>query len=77
MAKKEQKNPDHYEYIRATIEDGQLRWRYRLNNANVEGSDTHDEDVSSWTDREIIELTKTVMTIESDDPVKIEIVWGG
>jgi hypothetical protein len=50
MAKKEQKNPDHYEYIRATIEDGQLRWRYRLNNANVEGSDTHDEDVSSWTD---------------------------
>jgi hypothetical protein len=68
------KNSNHYEWIRVTRDDGDLRIKYKLNNAAFAGSDSHDEDVSEWSDRDIKQCVRQLLSIEDDDPVQIEIV---
>ena len=69
---------DHYAFIRANVrlEDGELSWDYRLNSGRVVGHMKHDdEDVSSWTDEQIIQLTKQELCVKEDDPVAITVIW--
>jgi hypothetical protein len=73
MAKKRHKNPGHYEYIRAVRDGAHLTITYRLNGAAVEGSESHDEDVSDWTRQDIERVVRSLLSVDPDDPVKIDI----
>jgi len=65
---------DHYEYITAEIVEGsQLNWTYKVVGLDTEGSMSHDEDVTGWSDHDIRELTRAMLNVDDDDPVKIEI----
>lgn len=63
-----------YQYVIARVEeeDGRLIWEYRVFGSEVSFL-RHDEDVSGWTDREVIKLTKAMLNIDADDPVKIRV----
>ncbi len=67
-------NPEHYAFIRATVGlDGNLRWEYKLNGSSAT-SMSHDEDVFDWSDYDIVKLTKEMLNVDDDDPVKIQVV---
>lgn len=68
-------NPDHYEYIKAIVDcEGNLRITYRLNGSMVTGRDSHDEDVSDYTDDQIKIVIRSILSVEKDDPVEISIL---
>ncbi len=64
---------EHYEYIQAICEGEQLLWQYKVKGVPATHM-YHDEDVSSWPDSDIITLTKNVLNVEEDDPVKIQVL---
>lgn len=64
---------EEYKYIRATVTDGQLHMDYLVEGAFVAGSDTHDEDVSDWTEEDIIECVMMTLGAEEKDRPKIEV----
>jgi hypothetical protein len=66
---------DEYEFITATRSaDGDLSWSYRAKGSDRPGSQAHDEDVSEWSDEDIIELTMTTLGVPEHqrDLIKIE-----
>jgi hypothetical protein len=63
---------EQYEYIRAIVEDGALRWEYKLRGGRNAGM-AHDEDVAGWTDEQIRKLTKAFLSVEGDDPVRVKV----
>lgn len=64
-----------YEYIRAIVDCGELRWEYKLKAFDVSGSMSHDEDVSEWSDEDIKTVTRMMLDVNDDDPVEIEVQW--
>jgi len=64
-----------YEYIKAIIDCGSLRWEYLIAGYDVKGRDAHDEDVSDWTEEEILTLTKNMLDVPEDQADRIEIIY--
>ena len=65
-----------YEYITATVNfNGDLSWQYRVKGSTVTGSDRFDEDVSDWTEYDILKVTRTMLSVDPNDPVKIKIEY--
>lgn len=67
-------NEDHYEYIRAEVDCGELVWKYKLNGGRDQ-SLAHDEDVSDYSQDDIKRLTRQMIDVDDDDPVQIEVVY--
>jgi hypothetical protein len=75
-AKKAEPNPEHYEFIRAFVnQDGALRWQYRCHGNLGIGGLLHDADVSEFSKDEIVKLTRDMLTVEADDPVEVEVIY--
>ena len=73
---KDHPNPCHYQYIRVKFDCGNLSWRYKLNDSEIEGYDRHDEApdaMMDWSDEDIIYHVKNFLCVEDDDPVEIEL----
>lgn len=69
MAKKKPK-VEHYEFIHADIIDGTLTCTYQLPGKPI-GRMSHDEDVSEFSDADIIDLIRSLLSVDGDDPVRI------
>lgn len=66
---------EHYDFIRATVDcDGDMRMEYRLKNLTVVGNQSHDEDVSQWTDEEIRRCVRSLLSVDENDPVVVEVI---
>lgn len=76
MPRKKKSNPEHYEYVRAIVNEGKLRWEYRLNGSAVSGHQSHDEDVSGWSDTDIKSISQRMLDVLPDDPVEVEVIYG-
>lgn len=65
---------ERYEWIKAIRSSEELRWEYRLEGAARDGRQDHDEDVSDYTDKQIIELTASMLDVRDDnrDVIQIE-----
>ena len=70
MAKKKPKT-DRYEYIKATVDgEGNLSMEYKLPGVK-QGRQSHDEDVSEWTDDEIRICVRQIIGAEPDEDVEV------
>jgi len=58
---------ERYEFVKAIVENGSLRWEYRLEGSTVTTRMTHDEDVSGWEGRDIRQTTYAVLNVEVQD----------
>jgi hypothetical protein len=65
---------ERYEKITANITDGDLVWRYKVAGL-CHASMAHDEDVSEYTDEEIIDLTCSMLSVDVVQRELIEVVW--
>lgn len=80
MTKKKPKSgakPDsgypRYLYVRAVLDGcGSLRWEYQLPGGPAVRM-SHDENVSAWTDAEIVRLTRDMLALQEGEAV--EVVW--
>lgn len=53
-----------YEWVKAVVSfGGKLRFRYRVKDADKDGSEGWDEDVSDWTDRNIQDLGASLLGV--------------
>jgi hypothetical protein len=74
--KKKADKPEHYEWVKAVVyADGECRITYRVKGARVVGSDVIDEDVSRWTQDQIISRVKSIIDVEDGDPVEIQVEY--
>lgn len=65
-----------YHDISASVDtEGNLRIRYRVENANRPGSESHDENVSSWSDDEVRELIESMLGMDEGTLEDLEIDW--
>jgi hypothetical protein len=56
-------------------DEGRLSMTYRWSHLDVDGHDSHDEDVSDWSDRDIRDLVASLIGIENEGDIeKIEVV---
>ena len=63
--------PEEFLYCRAIVDgEGGVRWEYCLAGNNP-GRMAHDEDVSGWTDEEIVALTVAMLAA---DPGRVEVI---
>lgn len=53
--------------------DGNLKLEYKLNGNPRPGYQDHDENVGTWSDRDVEKLVRRLLDIDAGDPVKIEI----
>lgn len=61
---------EFYEYVRASVLDGQLSYRSKLAGCG-EAQDRHDEDVSDYTRAQLDRLLRDLLDIDAHDPVKV------
>ncbi|MCB1133319.1 MAG: hypothetical protein KDN05_19515 [Verrucomicrobiae bacterium] len=69
-------NPEHYAYIKATFDCGEISWKYRLNGSEIVGrgcDDQDPEDCMDYSDEDIKELVRGQLCVAPDDPVVIEV----
>lgn len=67
---------EFYDYVTATISCGQIYWRYQIHGLDVPGSQSfNDEDVSEWTDKDIVDLTCNMLDIPESEKHIIKVVW--
>lgn len=66
---------EQYEYIRATITEGELSLRYQIKGIPTVGRMTHDEDVSDYSDFDIVELVTNLLDVPPEQEKIIEIDW--
>ncbi len=64
---------ERYEFIRAIVSEGNLSCEYRLVGNSVTGRQSHDEDVSNWTEEEIRQLVCEMLDVADDERSVIEI----
>jgi hypothetical protein len=73
MAKKKSKPvAEVYQYVTATVMDGEVTWRYQLL-GKPPGNMRHDEDVSGWSKEDIVNLTMRMLDVPSEDKAKISV----
>jgi len=66
---------ERYEYIIATVDGDELSWESKLvGNVRVARM-RHDEDVSSYTERDIHDLTVRMFDVSEDQTDIIEVVY--
>ncbi len=66
---------DTYKFVRAVVEDGELHWEYQIDELGApQGSMGHDEDVSDYSEEEIVEITKQMLDLPSDQTVEVQYV---
>lgn len=63
----------NYEYVRAIVDCGELRWEYKVEDASVPGRMTHDEDVTDYSDDDIRDITR--MMLDCPDSQEIEVLY--
>jgi len=64
---------EKYEWITAEVDCGTVTFRYRVEGRDLDGSDQHDEDVSDWTEDQIIALGCDLLDChEQRDLIKVE-----
>jgi hypothetical protein len=65
---------ERFEYVRAIVDCGTLRWEYKLIDSFHTGRMEHDEDVTEWTEQDIIDLTCRMLYVPDDnrDVVRVE-----
>jgi hypothetical protein len=73
MRKKKPTEKEKYEYIRAIVDCGELRWEYKMVGSEVIGRMAHDEDVSQWSDEEIIDVTCAMLDVEDGERDKVSV----
>lgn len=66
--------PDVYEWIKATITDGQVTFTYKVPGL-PSGGQRHDEDVHTWTDEQIRKLGCDLLDISPNRADEIEVLW--
>lgn len=66
---------DGYEYIKAIVDCGELRWEYKVKGGLCPGSMHHEEDVSEYTEEQIIDLTCEVLTVEDNQRDLVEVQY--
>jgi len=66
---------ERYEYVKAIIDCGELSWEYRVDGAFVTGCMSHDESVADWSEREIIDLTCSILEVSEDQRELIEVEY--
>jgi hypothetical protein len=69
----EEEEPQRFDYVRACVDGDFLSWDYRLKGGRDERL-RHDEGVEGWSDRDVEKLTRRMLLVDEDDPVKIEII---
>lgn len=68
-------NKEELEYCRVTVNgDGVATARYKWKDNEVEGSDTHDEDMFEWTDDDIRDCFCGIIGYDGDKSI-IEVDW--
>lgn len=67
-------NEEQYEYVKATVTDGSLVWEYQVEGFPSPGSMSHDEDVSEWSDEDIIDITAMILDVEDEQRDIIELI---
>ena len=72
---KAKSDKQHYAYITAEVDCGEVLFVYRLIGNEVEGTQLWDEDVSDWSDDDIINLARQALDVEKDDPVQIKVEY--
>jgi len=65
-----------FEYVRAIVEIDELRWEYKVETSPVQGSMSHDEDVSDYTDDDIIDLTMGMIGVPEEQKDLVEVQYG-
>lgn len=65
---------ERYEYITAIVDCGNLSWKYKLEGATKPGGMSHDEDVETWSEKDIVDVTMGMLDIPEDqrDLIKVE-----
>lgn len=58
-------------FCRAIVDCGNLRWEYRHPGAKVEGRMSHDEDVSDFSQEDIIDLTRSMLGLAPEETVEV------
>lgn len=73
MAKKPKPDPklDYPNFCKAFVDDGSLHWEYRVGNNHAVGRQGHDEDVSGWTESDIIKLSRQMLGLNEDASVEV------
>ena len=66
---------ERYEYVKAIVECGELRLEYRLVGSSVVGRDRHDDDVSEWSDTEIIDVVCSLLSVDDDNRDVVTVEW--
>lgn len=66
---------ERYEYVKAIIDCGELSWEYRIEGECTTGKMAHDESVEGWSEREIINLTCSMLEIPDDQREMVEIEY--
>lgn len=69
--KSENPQPDRFEYIRAIVEDDELRWEYKLKDG-TNNRMSHDDSVRGWSDDEIRKLTRSMLGAGDGDEVEVQ-----
>ena len=67
---------EEYDYIRAIVDDGELRMEYQVKGLEVAGSDCHEENVTGWSDDDIIECVAMTLGLGDADRKMIEVQHG-
>lgn len=60
-----------YEYVRAIVDCGSLRWEYKLKGTASSGSMSHDEDVSEFSASDIKKLTRDMLGLGPNEHVDV------
>lgn len=65
--------PERYKFITATVDCGTLIWTYKVESSHTYGRMGHDEDVSEWSDDDIIKLTMDMLSVDESQRSLIEV----
>lgn len=64
-----------YEYVKARVDCGELCWEYKLIGSYIVGRMAHDEDVSDWSENQIVDVTCLMLDVDKDQRKIVEVQW--
>lgn len=66
------KNDDEpYEYVRALRDGPNLSWTWQVKGLPIPGGQAHDEDISDWSNQDVIDLTRRMLELPDDFEVEV------
>lgn len=66
---------EEYEYITAVVDCGNLHWEYKVKGRNMGALMSHDEDVELWSEKDITDLTMTMLDVPPHQRALIKIEY--